>query len=206
MDSLLSDWRDFCEAKAVFDKSHFFGLLKSCSSSEDLRKIFKYFPFSEELVSRAGSVIFSGKMTDSLYLLPKFMADKNEVIKLGGEWLREQERVSFALGDFEISEIFRNAQVIFVTRSELDFSLQQDIPHYWFFDEVGDAVRESKISDAKQVYALFESFYGLAADYYLAWYIGRPLFSFEIDLEPYFKFWCAGGKCALTEKGFLVSN
>lgn len=63
-----------------------------------------------------------------------------------------------------------------------------------------------KTSDSDQTYALFEAFYGLAADYYLAWYVGRPLFEFDIDLESYFRFWRAGGRCALTESGFLVAN
>lgn len=206
MKSLLSDWCAFCEGKAVFDKSHFLGLLKSHNSGEELRHIFGYFPFAEALVSRAGSVISSGELAGSLYLLPKYGAAKDELVQLGGEWLREQERVCGVLGDSEILEICHNSQVRFVTKQELECSLQQDIPHYWLFEEIGDAIRESRVSDAEQVYALFEAFYGLAADYYLAWYIGRPLFAFEIDLEPYFRFWRAGGRCALTEKGFLVSN
>ncbi|UVL17842.1 hypothetical protein LOY44_17770 [Pseudomonas sp. B21-044] len=109
------------------------------------------------------------------------------------------------LGDSEILEICHNSQVRFVTTQELECSLQQDIPHYWLFEEIGDAIRESRASDTEQVFALFEALYGLAADYYLAWYIGQPLFEFKINLEAYFRFWRAGGRCALAAKDFLVS-
>jgi len=206
MKDLLSDWCAFCEGKAVFDKSHFLGLLKAHSSNEELRRIFGYFPFVDELAVRAENVILSGEIDGSLYLLPKGGAAKDEVVKLGREWLKEQERICGVLGDFEIIEICKSAQVVFVARQDLERSLQQDIPHYWLFDEVGDAIRMSRVSDSDQIYALFEALYGLAGDYYLAWYIGRPLFAFLVDLEPYFRFWRAGGRCALTEKDFLVSN
>ena len=206
VDNLLSDWCAFCEGKAVFDKSHFLGLLKVHGSNEELRHIFGYFPFAEELAGRAASVISSGKIEGSLYLLPKCGAAKEELIQLGGDWLKEQEKICGVLGDSEIIKICHGAQVKFVARQDLDRALQEDIPHYWFFDEVGDAIRASRVSDSDQIYALFEALYGLAADYYIAWYVGRPLFEFEIDLEPYFRFWRAGGKCALTEKAFLVSK
>lgn len=206
MKSLLSDWCAFCEGKAVFDKSHFLGLLKAHSSAEEIQYIFSYFPFSKDLASRAERVMASGDMENSLYLLPKCGVEKNELVQLGGEWLKEQERICGVLGDSEILEICRNAQVLFVDRQDLECSLQQDIPHYWLFDEVGDAIRESRVSEGEQIYALFEVLYGLAADYYLAWYIGQPLFAFDINLELYFRFWWAGGRCALTERGFLVSN
>ncbi|KPA99765.1 hypothetical protein [Pseudomonas asplenii] len=206
MKTLLSDWCAFCEGKAVFDKSHFFGLFKAHSSNKELRQIFGYFPFVDQLVDRAGSVISSGRMDGSLYLLPRCGAARNEIIQLGGEWLEEQKKICGTLGNSEIFDICRDAQVLFVSMHDLEASLQQDIPHYWLFEEVGDAVRASRVSDSGQIYALFEALYGLAADYYLAWYVGRPLFDFDIDLGPYFRFWRSGGKCALTEKAFLVSN
>ncbi|WP_152032433.1 MULTISPECIES: hypothetical protein [Pseudomonas] len=206
MNSLLSDWCAFCEDRAVFDKSYFLGLLKTHSGSEEIRRIFSYFPSSEELVDRAERVLASGDMDSSLYLLPRLKVGSDELIQLGREWLKEQERVCGVLGDSEILSICEEARVLFVNGHDMDHWLQQDIPHYWIFDEVGDAIRGSRVSDAEQIYALFEALYGLAADYYLAWYIGRPLFKFDIDLESYFRFWRAGGRCALTESGFFVTN
>ncbi|WVV47496.1 hypothetical protein THH46_24020 [Pseudomonas sp. NA13] len=141
MKSLLSDWCAFCEGRAVFDKSHFLGLLKAHSGSEELRRIFSYFPFSEELVDRAERVLASGDMEKSLYLLPKLKVGEGELIQLGREWLKEQERVCGVLGDSEVLKICENAQVLFVDGHDMDHWLQQDIPHYWLFDEIGDAIR-----------------------------------------------------------------
>lgn len=206
MGNLLSDWCAFCKGESGFDKSHFLGLLKAHNSNEDLRTIFGYFPFAENLMGRAASVIESGRSEGSLYLLPKIEADQYTLVRLGSEWLKTQEKICEALGASEMTEICRSAEVLFVDQQRLESELEQDIPHYWLFDEVGDAIRASKISDSDQIYALFESLCGLAADYYLAWYIAQPLFAFDIDLESYYRFWCAGGKCALTENGFLVST
>ncbi|WP_460160015.1 hypothetical protein [Pseudomonas sp. S3_F07] len=206
MNSLLSEWCAFCEGETLFDKSHFLGLLKVHGSAEELKRIFSYFPFAEELIVRTGRVLTAGEMENSLYLLPKCRAEKNQLIQLGREWLKEQERVCGVLGDSEIFEICHNAQVLLVDAQCMQGAFQKDIPHYWLFDEIGDAIRGSRVSESEQVYALFEALYGLATDYYLAWYIGQPLFKFDIDLASYFKFWRAGGRCALTESGFLVAN
>ncbi len=141
MNSLLSEWCAFCEGETLFDKSHFLGLLKVHGSAEELKRIFSYFPFAEELIVRTGRVLTAGEMENSLYLLPKCRAEKNQLIQLGREWLKEQERVCGVLGDSEIFEICHNAQVLFVDAQCMQGAFQKDIPHYWLFDEIGDAIR-----------------------------------------------------------------
>lgn len=205
MDSLLEDWVKFCEGKVFFDKSHFLGLLKSHRSHADICEIFSFFPFAEDLVRRLEEVFSFGDIRSSLYLLPNLGGGEGEIIELGGRWLKEQERVCGLLGDSEILGICKSAKVKYVDQVCLENELRKDIPHHWFFGEVGDAVSGSMISDSDQFYALFEALYGVAADYYLSWYVARPLFSFGIDLGAYFEFWRAGGKCALTEDFLLVS-
>lgn len=206
MSNLLLDWCSFCEGKAVFDKSHFLGLLKAHHSDEELRRIFSYFPFSEALTGRAYRVISSGILDESLYLLPESRGSKDELIELGSEWLKEQDRVCGALGLADSIGSFRDTPVLFVAPTELERALQQDIPHYWLFEEISDAIRASRVSDSDPMYALFEALYGVAADYYISWYMGTPLFNFDIDLDIYFNFWRVGGRCALTETAMLVSH
>lgn len=193
MRTLLSDWCAFCEGLAVFDKSHFLGLLKEHGTDVELRKIFSYFSSSVELHERALKVISSGGLDGSLYLFPRFSATKEEVVRLGGEWLRGQEEVCRRIGDVEIEGICRRAEVDFVAGNDLDSVLRKDIPQYWLFDGVVDSLRVSKLSDSDQVYALLEALYGLAADYYLAWYIGSSLFELDVDFDSYFQFWRMGG-------------
>ncbi|XMM84461.1 hypothetical protein WG628_20260 [Stenotrophomonas maltophilia] len=204
--NLLEDWCSFCEGVAVFDKSHFLGLLKEHSSSDELNVIFSHFPFSDILASRAAQVIASGTVEGSFYLLPASFASRDELVRLGGEWLSAQALICGEIDDVEISEICAGASVRFVSADDLDSALRQDIPQHWIFDEVGDALRASRMSDSDQMYALLEALYGLAADYYLAWYIAGPLFKIDVDLEPYFRFWSAGGRCALTRKELMVSS
>jgi hypothetical protein len=40
---------------------------------------------------------------------------------------------------------------------------------------------------------LFEAWYGIAADYGLAWYIAAPLIALDIDFTAYFELWRLGG-------------
>lgn len=93
MKNLLSDWSAFCEGVAMFDKSHFLGLLKAHHSNEELRKIFSYFPHAEELADRAANVISYATTEESLYLLPKRTTTNDELIKLGDDWLKEQKHM-----------------------------------------------------------------------------------------------------------------
>lgn len=206
MRTLLSDWCAFCEGLAVFDKSHFLGLLKEHGTDVELRKIFSYFSSSVDLHERALKVISSGRLDGSLYLLPRLSATREEIVRLGGEWLRGQEEICRRIGDVEIEAICKRAEVVFVAGSDLDSVLRKDIPQCWLFDGIGDSLRASKVSDSDQVHALLEALYGLDSDYYLAWYIGDSLFELDLDFYPYFEFWRMAGRCALTDSEFIVSN
>ena len=206
MRTLLSDWCAFCEGSAVFDKSHFLGLLKEHGTDVELRKIFSYFSSSLDLYARAVRVISSGRLDGSLYLRPRFSTSREEIAALGSAWLRGQEEICRRIGDVEIERTCRRVKVVFAAGSDLDAVLRDDIPHHWLFDGIGDSVRRSKISESDQVYALFEALYGLAADYHLSWYIGDSLFELDVNFDPYFEFWRMGGRCTLTESEFLVSN
>ncbi|MEO4049323.1 hypothetical protein AAFN46_19840 [Pseudomonas sp. CAU 1711] len=206
MSSLLSDWCDFCEGRASFDKSHFLGLLKSHSSDYELRKIFSYFPRKEELINRARLVIGSGSLEETIYLVPSKISSDSELIELGRHWLAQQGRMCALLKDTELQCICQEAEVLLVEVEVIDEALKNDIPHFWIFELFGDVIRERRVIDTEEAYALFEALYGLAADYYLAWYIGGPLVDVELDFTAYLELWSAGGRCALTGEALLVSR
>lgn len=96
------DWCAFCEGNVSFDKSHFLGLLKAHNSYADLRRIFGYFEFSEELVERAAGVVAAGSLDKSLYLVPKHNVARSEIVQLGEEWLGAQAKICDVLGDSEL--------------------------------------------------------------------------------------------------------
>lgn len=205
MTSLLEDWCAFCEGRASFDKSHFLGLLKACRDPEAIRQVFRYFPDADEMSRRAWDVISSGTLENALYLLPRKECGLAERLSLGEAWLRELARVCEAFGDEELATICRTAKVVAATRDEVHAARMQDIPEIWVFDRLGDEIRARKTLHTEAAYGLHEALYGLAADYYLAWYIVQPLFDLDIDLARYLRFWRAGGVCALMPTRLLVS-
>ncbi len=149
MRTLLSDWCAFCEGLAVFDKSHFLGLLKEYGTDVELQKIFSYFSSSVDLHERALKVISSGRLDGSLYLLPRLSTSREEIVRLGSEWLKGQEEICRRIGDVEIEGICRRAEVVFVAGSDLDSVLRMDIPQYWLFDGIGDSIRGGYLNPAR---------------------------------------------------------
>lgn len=206
MSTLLNDWCAFCEAKENFDKSHFLALFKAHSKQDELTRIFSYFPLSDALVDRTQKVLKAGSLDFSLYLLPENKGSKAELLDSASAWLKEQARVSRALGDEELSLIACNAEIIYTTKEEIYSTAQSDIPNNWMLDLIGDEVRSSRILSTDPMYALFEALYGIAADYYLAWYIAQPLIKLDIDFGLYYEFWRLGGTSLLTKDKLLVSN
>lgn len=207
MASLLRDWCDFCEGVAEFDKSHFLALFKEHSSADELHKIFRYFPCADELQKRAETVFMSGTLEGSAYLLP--LADERrsveDLISKANSWLKEQCLFCKNIGDDELYDISHNAVVEYTTRNVVDAALNSDSPTVWIFELIGDKARATRCMDGGKVYALFEALYGIAADYYLAWYIAAPLMSVDINFECYFEFWRQGGVGALCNNKLLVS-
>lgn len=204
MTTLLEDWSAYCRGDAFFDKSHFLGLLKSHNSDEELAVIFSYLPHSGALLEIARTVLSSGNL--STYLLPKVVADKQSLLKIGHRWLSEIERSSTMLGDEEIAEVCRHASIELVGEEVLKVALSKDNPNVWFFDLISDSVLENLVSDSEIVYALLEAFYGLSADYYIAWYMASPLINLDIDLSAYFELWSNGGRCVLVEDALYINQ
>ncbi|MFS5596691.1 hypothetical protein V2V61_11080 [Streptococcus agalactiae] len=204
MTTLLEDWCAYCQGEVSFDKSHFIGLLKDHSSEQDLAVIMSYLPHSDALLRIARVVISNGNL--SAYLLPKFVAEQQLLKEMGWRWLREMERTSTILGDDEIAGICRNASVEFVCDDDLESALSKDNPNAWFFDLVSDSVLENLVSDSDIVYALLEAFYGLSADYFIAWYMAAPLINIDLNLSAYFDLWRNGGRCVLAEDALYVNQ
>jgi len=202
--TLLEDWCAYCRGDIFFDKSHFLGLLKSHNTDAELAVIFSYLPHSGALLEMSRKVLSNGDL--SAYLLPKVVADKQSLLKIGRRWLSEMERLSTILGDGEIAAICRNASIELVDDDGLRDALSKDNPNVWFFDLVSDSVLENLVSDSEIIYAILEAFYGLSADYYIAWYMASPLIDLDIDLSVYFELWSNGGRCVLVEDAMYINQ
>ncbi|PHV09585.1 hypothetical protein [Chitinimonas sp. BJB300] len=208
MSTLLADWCSFCEEGVDFDKSHFLGLFKEHSDYSELKKIFSFFPSGEEMALVAKQVLDAGTLENCLYLLP---TDKNkgsqaELLATATKWLNELSRFCKITNNDELYIIAMNAQIIYTERDLVDVALKSDIPECWMHEFIGDQVREARILSSDATYALFEALYGIAANYYLAWHIGKPLINLDIDFTYYFEFWRLGGVSALSHNELLVSH
>lgn len=206
MGSLIADWCAYCEGKSDYDKSHFLGLIKNHPSDADLQTIFKYFPRTDQLCERVSVVLSSGTLANSLYLLPKAQGAESEILSAGKEWRLEIARVCNLLGDIELHQIAYSAKDVFVSPAELDRWGMEDIPNNWAFELIGDAVSDAKVSCSKEMYALFEALYGVAADYYLAYFMGATLIDLDIDFGLYFNLWKISGVGLLLEDKLILSS
>ncbi|MEN5265305.1 hypothetical protein [Stenotrophomonas sp. TWI587] len=166
--------------------------------------IFSYLPHSGALLEIARTVLSNGNLSTNL--LPKVAEDKQSLLKIGRRWLSEIEPSSVIFGDEEIAEVCSHASIELVGDEVLKVALWKDNPNVWFFDLIYDSVLENLVSDSEIVYALFEKFYGLSADYCIAWYMASPLINLDIDRPGYFELWSNGGRCVLVEGALCINQ
>ncbi len=201
MSTLLKDWCVFCEGKAYFDKSHFLALFKVHSSLPEITKALSYFPQAGSLVLRVNEVIQTGTLEDKLYLCPTIESSEFELTQKAKLWLQNQANFCKSFGDDELYRICQRAKLLYGSKDQFD---KLDVPSNWILELVGDQVRDCRLLKTEQEYALFEALYGVAADYYLAWYMGQPLIYLDFDFRSYFEFWRSGGIGYLSEDKFFV--
>lgn len=206
MSSLLDDWCAFCKGQTYFDKSHFLALFKVHSSLAEITKATRYFPCADSLVQRINEVIQAGTLEERLYLSPVADSTELELMRKGKTWLQDQASFCKSLGDSELYEICNNAKLAYDDKENFKSYDELDTPHSWILELMGDQVRESRMLKTEQEYAFFEALYGVAADYYLAWYMGQPLITLEFDFRSYFEFWRLGGVGYLSKDRFLISR
>lgn len=204
MSSLLDDWCAFCEGQTYVDKSHFLALFKIHTSLPEITKATHYFPHAESLALRISEVIQVGTLKDRLYLFPTTDSTDFELMRKGKAWLQDQANFCKSLGDSELYEICSHAKLVYGDKDDFKSFDKLDTPSSWILELVGDQVRDSRLLKTEQEYALFEALYGVAADYYLAWYMGQPLITLGFDFRSYFEFWRAGGVGYLSEDRFLI--
>lgn len=205
MKTLLEDWDDACCERSDIDKSYFLSLIKDFSSPDDLRKIFDHFPHAEELTERTLSALATGNLLNSLYLTPNHTKKEVATLEAAKNWLDAQGQFFKSHKNYEFFNICESVKIERADLSELKKYRLLDTPSKWFFDYISDEVRASRIVKSRKVYYLHEALYGLAADYYMTYYIMQPLIDLDIDFEPYFNFWKLGGTGVITEKNYFVA-
>jgi hypothetical protein len=205
LNKLVKDWGDYCEGKADFDKSHFSSMFTYDLNDQELNDIFKYFSCRNDLIECLKTVITAGSFEGSPYLQAINRCSESELLEFVILDLKDKQLICVEQ-DAEVSDILSRIGVEFVHDRKMISQLSgEDNPSEWIFEIIGDLVDEARGTDRK-ILALEEACYGLAANYYLAWFIMSPLLKLSIDFSNYFKVWSNGGIFVITEDKVLVSN
>jgi len=206
MTSLLDDWLAYRQGRADFDKSHFLGLFKAHPGESQLSRILAGFPHALAIQERVRQVLAAGSLERSLYLLPPSGTDQAQLKRVALQWWHEQARFCLATGGPWPEQPGWQPPVQCVSRDELYPLLHSDAPNAWVFEHIADALIDSLRDADAPVHALLEALYGIAADYYLAWYIAAPLIALDIDFARYFELWRQGGISVVLEDRLLVAG
>lgn len=204
MSELLDDWKHYCQGALDVDKSHFLGLFKTGMTDKELQSALQFFPAPEALKERLNGVLAAGSFGSGLYLKRPAVTDMDKLVTAAKAWLRELERFCASTGENDLRRIAREAKVVLSNDSVIERWRGEDSPNGWIFDHITDSVLIPLAGTARAHYALREALYGIAADYYLAWYIAQPILKVDLDFSKYFEFWKYGGDGVLTEDTFLV--
>ncbi|GAA0824242.1 hypothetical protein GCM10009111_34880 [Colwellia asteriadis] len=199
MNQLVDEWCDFCSGKKVFDKSHFSYLFHEENIESYLSIILQYFTNSMELELKIKKVLEEKKKNRVISELSDDM-----LVTLTNDFFNEQANLINDLDNDIHSAIIND--VVITNSSQIKSNADEDIPHYWLFEEFGDLIRSSKIDESDKTYALMESLYNIDNDYYLAWYMAKPIVNIQYTLESYFILWKNSHKVLLLEDSILVSK
>jgi hypothetical protein len=206
MNELLNDWYDLCEKRKEIDKSHFLALFKSGLSDTELASVFKYFPFAQEMSDRLKRLFKAGHLGEYIYLQPGTVGSQSEVGLAAEAWIREQARFCNAIGEKKLGEIAETVGVKFIQEAEFDELQMVSSPQLELSDNIRHSIWWNLPDEPTAIFALIEALYGVAADYYLAWYVMQPMLKIDLDFDIYLEFWRQGGAGVLTEDAYCVRS
>lgn len=190
-EKMLSDWMSFCEKKKNFDKSHFYTLFHYRWQPSELKIIFKYFADYKVLEEKIMRYLNSDRYNaiqkgNNFKTIP---IDENKLVTLIKSDLSEKKKVCQKFKDFELVDIIEHAKIEFVSVEDFTSLLETDIPDGWIIELLNDYFIENRISNEDSIYALFEAYYGLTANYQLVWFLGSPLINVEYNFNSYIELW-----------------
>jgi hypothetical protein len=197
MDNLIKDWKCFCQGTQQFDKSHFTFLFHEEGIINNVNQITQFIPEQEKLTQVIKDVLSIKEVKDKVNITDE------EIIFHAKNFILEQVSLLENLDD-ELRSATNDFEIIFVTSTEFEYHIDDDIPHYWFFDEFGDLIRDSKRNDDEVTFAFFEALCGIDNDYYLSWYIAAPLLEIKISLSSYYELWKNNCQILLIKDKLLI--
>ncbi len=221
MNEIIADWTDYCEGKTTHDYSDFIGLLSGKWTDDELGEILRLVPLRDAVIANLKRVYESSEDEPRVYLRAKRenAAAPDELKSIIVSFIDSQRRY---LLKHDIDKDIRvwlersDIEVSFVSTDQLrSVDPNDDIAPYIreeeselrkYRSEVGLNITTADSIEYRVMSGIREALYGLACDYYLAWFVLSPLIDCDIDYGQYFEFWRKGGEYALTESQILVAS
>lgn len=197
MDNLIKDWKCFCQDTQEFDKSHFTYIFHEEGIIYNVNQITQFLPEQEKLTPVIENVLSIKDVKGRANI------SDEAIVSHAKNFISEQVNLLENLDD-ELRSATDSFEVKFVTPAEFESHIDDDIPHYWLFDEFGDLIRDSKENDSEVIFAFFEALYGIDNDYYLSWYIAAPLLKIKINLSSYYELWKNNCQILLLKDKLLI--
>lgn len=217
----IAEWEAFCEGNSNHEYSDFIGLLARAWTESDLKEIFRRVPFRDAVIDNLRRVYQCSDVGRHVYLRQKrvYAASPDRLITLILNFIESQRNYLLKVdidegvrkwlerSDIEVSFIETDRlSLVEQCRDLAPFIRQEESEQRTFRTEAGLNISSADCVDFRVMAGIKEALYGLAADYYLAWFVLTPIFESQVDYGKYFEFWKGGGNYALTESQILVSS
>ncbi len=194
MEAIIEDWVNFCTGKKSFEEGHFYSLFHGINSRQELEKIFQFFDQKLDLIERTKRYL---ELRSSQNMK---RADENLLKKFLHEDLKEKETILKI--NSSLREKYSQLQIIYVEDhkkiEELRFDDQTSQEFFDFIDF--ELVHEDERIDI-----LYDSFYGLTADFDYRLFLFLPFIRIEYDMTSLIEFKKKGGVYAIQENNLLFS-
>lgn len=221
MNNSIAEWEEFCEGNTEYDFSDFLGLLAREWTEVELKKIFRRVPFCDEVIDNLKRVYESSDVGRYVYLRPKRKnaSSPDELITRILNFIESQRNYLLRFdiddgvrkwlnrSDIQVSLVDNESLSLVETNADLiPFIRQEESEHREFRPEVRLNIASADCIEFRVMAGIKEALYGLAADYYLAWFVLSPIYDSQVDYAKYFEFWRGGGSYAITDSRILIAS
>lgn len=195
MKKIINDWSDFCLNRKKFEDGYFYTLFMDEISHEEVNEIYKYFPNSKMLISKAEKFIFEKTPFEKDLFSRKTILER--LIKSDFE---ERKSIHQQIPVFSIFE----DNISFTYISDASLISEMNLNDTWS-QSFHDFVDFQTIADDKKTYALYDALYCLTTDFDYRLYLFEPLLTTNYTANYIYDFKRLGGVYAIAENGVYYS-
>lgn len=195
MRQIVKDWCDYYEDKRTCEKSEFFTLFMEKVSKEEIRQIYKYFPFNLQLIERLENFLFG-----SWPRIENVEHIKDELKKIIVNDFKDRKEILYQIPSFQ--NFLFNPEFIFKSdETEIKKLISDDI---WSQNFIDFTSTQRKLTGWK-IYEIHNALYGISNDFDYRLYLFIPFLNINYSGEYLFKFKRLGGIYAISDNKVYFS-